>query len=103
MHVYECQVQVERIRANLQTLDPSLGPYPYSCYQQWVSLSSNITAGTLRRLNPTGKLALITSQVELETKEQQIERQMVGWLGEVRVDYHLYMAGIFRATASARR
>jgi len=72
---------VERIRSNLQTIDPSLGPYPYSCYQQWVSLSSNITAGTLKRLNPTNKLARIPSQAERETKEYQIERQMVSGEG----------------------
>jgi len=68
--------ELDRIRMNLRNIDNCLGPYPYSVYRQWVSLSAHISRKTLGRLGPENALGRITSQAELITKESEIARQM---------------------------
>lgn len=68
--------EIELLRANLVNLDSALGPYPYSTYQQWVSLSSYITPTCCIRLSPKNRLSKITSQTEFTTEEQMLELKM---------------------------
>ncbi|TPX32780.1 hypothetical protein SmJEL517_g04181 [Synchytrium microbalum] len=62
--------QVERLRANLRTLDSSLGPYPlntttpshqFTTYQRWLRLTQHITPNLLSRVIPTGYIGSMTS------------------------------------------
>lgn len=73
--------QVQRIRSNLKNIDSNLGPYPYSTYRQWVSLTSFITEKTILRLQPDNSLGRITSQTELMSKESELEKQLACFLG----------------------
>lgn len=34
---------VERLRADLKTLDPNLGVYPYDVYGRWLKLTNHLT------------------------------------------------------------
>lgn len=69
--------KIKRLHANLMNIDRNLGPYPYSTYKQWIALSSHITEKTLKRLNPDNPISRITSQTELQSKEQELEKKLV--------------------------
>uniref|UniRef100_A0A914MWC1 Protein AAR2 homolog n=1 Tax=Meloidogyne incognita TaxID=6306 RepID=A0A914MWC1_MELIC len=79
-------VELERVRSNLMTLDSHLGAYPFTDYQLWASFSSSITSKTLKRLSPTNKLGRISSQVEMTTLEAETEKQLNDPLGLSIVD-----------------
>ncbi|CAK5082452.1 unnamed protein product [Meloidogyne enterolobii] len=79
-------VELERVRSNLMTLDSHLGAYPFTDYQLWASFSTNITSKTLKRLSPTNKLGRISSQVEMTTLEAETEKQLNDPLGLSIVD-----------------
>lgn len=42
-----------------------------------MSLTSNITANSINRLKPENILGKITSQTDLTSKEQELEKQLV--------------------------
>ncbi|KAM4695077.1 protein AAR2 homolog [Discoglossus pictus] len=42
----------ERLRDELTSLDPFLGPYPYESLRRWISLSSHIRKETVQKLQP---------------------------------------------------
>ncbi|KAM3871943.1 protein AAR2 homolog [Diretmus argenteus] len=44
--------EVRRIRANLQDLDPFLGPYPYEVMRKWVALTDRLTQEVASELQP---------------------------------------------------
>ncbi|XP_020785590.2 protein AAR2 homolog [Boleophthalmus pectinirostris] len=44
--------EVSKIRANLQELDPHLGPYPYDVMRKWVSLTDRLTEEVATKLQP---------------------------------------------------
>lgn len=44
--------EVSRTRANLQELDPHLGPYPYDVMRKWVSLTDRINEDVVNKLQP---------------------------------------------------
>ncbi|KAI1716149.1 AAR2 protein [Ditylenchus destructor] len=78
--------EMDRLRANLQNIDKNLAAYPYSTYNQWVSLSNHVTEKTVKRLSPENALGKITSQTDLVSKEQEIEAQMGDPMGTSAVD-----------------
>ena len=41
--IVQSQDQMERLKLNLESLDPFLGPYPYDNWKKWVALSSRLT------------------------------------------------------------
>lgn len=43
---------VNRVRANLQELDPYLGPYPYEVMRKWVSLTDRLSKEVADNLQP---------------------------------------------------
>ncbi|KAM4692332.1 protein AAR2 homolog isoform 1-T2 [Rhinophrynus dorsalis] len=47
------QEEAEKLREELPSLDPFLGPYPYKSLRHWVSLSSHINKEAMLRLQPT--------------------------------------------------
>ncbi|KAK7884191.1 hypothetical protein WMY93_027314 [Mugilogobius chulae] len=44
--------EVSKIRANLQELDPHLGPYPYDVMRKWVSLTDRLNDEVANKLQP---------------------------------------------------
>uniref|UniRef100_A0A3B4A283 Protein AAR2 homolog n=1 Tax=Periophthalmus magnuspinnatus TaxID=409849 RepID=A0A3B4A283_9GOBI len=44
--------EVSKIRANLQELDPHLGPYPYDVMRKWVSLTDRLNEEVATKLQP---------------------------------------------------
>ncbi|KAG8446199.1 hypothetical protein GDO86_013884 [Hymenochirus boettgeri] len=44
--------EAEKLRENLPSLDPFLGPYPYQSMRRWVSLSNHIKKDSVMRLQP---------------------------------------------------
>ncbi|XP_072305876.1 protein AAR2 homolog [Eucyclogobius newberryi] len=44
--------EVNKIRANLQELDPHLGPYPYDVLRKWVSLTDRLNEDVATKLQP---------------------------------------------------
>ncbi|KAL1021589.1 hypothetical protein UPYG_G00015250 [Umbra pygmaea] len=48
----ENQVEVDRVRAGLQDLDPFLGPYPYEVMRKWVSLTDKVNQELATQLQP---------------------------------------------------
>ncbi|CAL8251479.1 unnamed protein product [Arctogadus glacialis] len=48
----ENEEEVSRVRANLQDLDPFLGPYPYEVMRKWVSLTDRLTQDVATQLQP---------------------------------------------------
>lgn len=64
--------EIDRIRANLENMDSSLGPYPYENYRSWFALSNHITEKTVERLRPENQYGRITGQAELVTMETEM-------------------------------
>ncbi|KAM8946156.1 protein AAR2 homolog [Pelodytes ibericus] len=46
------QEEAEKLREQLTSLDPFLGPYPYESLRRWVSLSSHIKKEVIMKLQP---------------------------------------------------
>ncbi|KAI9553869.1 hypothetical protein GHT06_019139 [Daphnia sinensis] len=55
--------ETEALKANLKNLDKHLGPYPFEMWKKWLSLSSKITAGVIRKIESTPQK--ITAVAEL--------------------------------------
>ena len=49
------EIDRQRMKADLRSLDGSLGSYPYSSWKKWVSLSNRISDATLSRLEPINR------------------------------------------------
>ncbi|XP_061760359.1 protein AAR2 homolog isoform X2 [Nerophis ophidion] len=60
--------EVSRIRANLQDLDPFLGPYPYEVMRKWVSLTDRLSADVAINLQPLSGRVCAYSDVVPETE-----------------------------------
>ncbi|XP_057686173.1 protein AAR2 homolog [Corythoichthys intestinalis] len=60
--------EVGRIRANLQDLDPYLGPYPYEVMRKWVSLSDRLSEEVAINLQPLSGRVRAYSDVVPETE-----------------------------------
>nr|XP_033770989.1 protein AAR2 homolog isoform X2 [Geotrypetes seraphini] len=52
-----------RMRADLQNLDKSLGPYPYETLKKWISLTSLITEPVMKKLQPESGLICAFAEV----------------------------------------
>ncbi|XP_051912782.1 protein AAR2 homolog [Hippocampus zosterae] len=59
--------EVSRIRANLQDLDPYLGPYPYEVMRKWVSLTNRLNEEVANNLQPLSGRVCAFSDVIPET------------------------------------
>lgn len=56
--------EVNKIRANLQELDPYLGPYPYEVMRKWVSLTDRLNEEVATKLQPlSGRICAFSDVV----------------------------------------
>ncbi|XP_054638121.1 protein AAR2 homolog [Dunckerocampus dactyliophorus] len=60
--------ELSRIRANLQDLDPYLGPYPYEVMRKWVSLTDRLSDEVAISLQPLSGRVCAYSDVVPETQ-----------------------------------
>ncbi|KAM9830857.1 protein AAR2 homolog [Syngnathus typhle] len=60
--------EVSRVRANLQDLDPYLGPYPYEVMRKWVSLTDRLSEELAKNLQPLSGRVCAFSDVIPETE-----------------------------------
>ncbi|XP_049609619.1 protein AAR2 homolog [Syngnathus scovelli] len=60
--------EVSRVRANLQDLDPYLGPYPYELMRKWVSLTDRLSEEVAKNLQPLSGRVCAFSDVIPETE-----------------------------------
>merc|ERR1712136_405592 len=69
MLIVETEDQIDRLKQNLENMDPFLGPYPFENWKKWVALSSRLTAEVVNKIEPHQKQIssaanLIASQVQ---------------------------------------
>ncbi|KAK5894808.1 hypothetical protein CesoFtcFv8_011461 [Champsocephalus esox] len=70
--------EVSRIRANLQDLDPHLGPYPYEVIRKWVSLTDRLSEEVAKNLQPlSGRICAFSDvipEVQLTHTKDRVEQ-----------------------------
>lgn len=70
--------EVSKIRANLQELDPYLGPYPYEVMRKWVSLTDRLNEEVATKLQPlSGRICAfsdVVPELQLTHTEDRAEQ-----------------------------
>ncbi|KAF7662803.1 hypothetical protein LDENG_00225700 [Lucifuga dentata] len=72
--------EVSRIRANLQDLDPFLGPYPYEVMRKWVSLTDHLNEEVATKLQPlSGRICAFSDvipELQLKHTKDRVEQNL---------------------------
>lgn len=72
--------EVSQIRANLQDLDPFLGPYPYEVMRKWVSLTDRLSQEVASDLQPlSGRVCAFSDvipELQLKHTKDRLEQNL---------------------------